>query len=49
MLESVYEVTREEIIISVEELLPMPILEFKNHTAVQAFICSSRESGIDLL
>ena len=48
VLESVYEVTRPEILDSIEELLLMPILEFEAQSAIRSFVSSARETAIDL-
>jgi len=48
VLDSVYEVPRQEIIDSINELLLMPILEFEAQPAIQSFISSARETKIDL-
>jgi len=48
VLESVYDVTRQEVLDSFESLLLMPILEFEAQVAVRRFILSARESNLDL-
>jgi len=48
VLESVYEVTRQEVLDSFESLLLMPILEFEAQVALRRFILSARESKLDL-
>lgn len=48
VLESVYDIARQELLDSFESLLLMPILEFENQSAVRRFTLSARESKIDL-
>jgi predicted nucleic-acid-binding protein len=48
VLESVYEISRKEIIDSMNELLLMPILKFENQVVIQRFVFSARETKIDL-
>jgi len=48
VLESVYEVTRQEILDSIDQLLLMPILEFEVQSAVRSFVASARETKTDL-
>jgi len=48
MLESVYEIPRQQILDSMSELLLMPILKFESQSAIQRFIFSGREGKIDL-
>jgi len=48
VLESVYEIPRQEIIDAISELLLMPILKFENPSAIQRFFYSAREARIDL-
>ena len=48
VLESVYDVTRQEVLDSFESLLLMPILKFEAQVAVRRFILSARESNLDL-
>ena len=48
VLESVYEVTRPEILDSIDELLLMPILEFEVQSAIRSFVASARENKTDL-
>ena len=48
VLDSVYEITRKEILDSVDELLLMPILEFDAQSAIRSFISSARENRADL-
>ena len=48
VLESVYEVTRQEILDSIEQLLLMPILEFEAQSAIRSFVTSARENKTDL-
>jgi predicted nucleic-acid-binding protein len=48
VLESVYEIPREEILDSLNELLLMPILKFEAQSVIQGFIFSAREGKVDL-
>lgn len=48
VLESVYEVTRPEILDSIDELLLMPILEFESQSAIRGFVSSVRETETEL-
>ena len=48
VLESVYEISRKEVLDSINDLLLMPILKFEAQTAIHSFISSARETGIDL-
>jgi predicted nucleic-acid-binding protein len=48
VLESVYEVTRQEILDSLDLLLLMPILEFEAQSAIRSFVSSARENKTDL-
>ncbi len=48
VLESVYEVTRQEILDSLDLLLLMPILEFEAQSAIRSFVASARENKTDL-
>ena len=48
VLESVYKVTKQEILDSIDELLLMPILEFEAQSAIMSFVSSARESKMDL-
>ncbi len=48
VLESVYEVTRQEILDSIDQLLLMPILEFEVQSAIRSFVASARENKTDL-
>ena len=48
VLESVYEVTRTEILDSISELLLMPILKFEHQSALQKFTSSGQGSKYDL-
>ena len=48
VLEAVYEVEREEMIGSVDDLLSMAVFEFDQQTAVRAFLISARNSSCDL-
>lgn len=48
VLESVYSISRNEIIETFKELLFMPILKFESQPAVQDFVTSAMNSSIDL-
>ena len=48
VLESVYEVTRQEILNSLDQLTLMPILEFEAQSAIRSFVASARENKADL-
>lgn len=48
VLESVYEIPRQEIMDSINELLLMPILEFEAQSAILSFISSAQETKMDL-
>ena len=48
VLEAVYEISREEIIDSIDELLLMPILQFEAQSALRSFVSSAREYKTDL-
>ena len=48
VLESVYEISRREILDSINDLLLMPILEFEASSAIQSFISSAQETKIEL-
>lgn len=48
VLESVYEIPRQEILDSINELVLMPILEFEAQSAILNFISSARETKVDL-
>ena len=47
-LESVYKVTKQEILESIDDLLLMPILEFEAQSMVRNFVTSAQETKIDL-
>ena len=48
VLESVYKVTKQEILDSIDELLLMPILEFEAQSMIRSFVSSARETKMDL-
>jgi predicted nucleic-acid-binding protein len=48
VLESVYNIPRQAILDSINELILMPILEFEAQSAILNFISSSRETKMDL-
>lgn len=48
VLESVYEVSLNDILDAFRELLSMPLLKFESQPAVQAFVSSAKEHPLDL-
>jgi len=48
VLEYVYKIPRQELLVSMNELLLMPILEFEAQSAILSFVSSARETKIDL-
>jgi len=48
VLDSVYEISRAEILESISELLLMPILKFGQHSAVQQLVYSAQGNKYDL-
>jgi len=46
VLESVYKISRQEILDSINELILMPILEFESQSAIRRFISSAHEAKI---
>ncbi len=48
VLESVYDIPRQEILDSINELILMPILKFETQSAILNFISSARETKMDL-
>ena len=48
VLDSVYELTRMEILKAIESMISMPILIFENTDAAQSLISAGRNSKIDL-
>jgi len=48
VLESVYEVPRQEILSSINELALMPILNFESRAAIQQFLLSAKDNKFDL-
>lgn len=48
VLESVYKISRKEIIDSISELLRMPILKFENQPALQQFTLNAQRNKFDL-
>lgn len=48
VLEAVYEVTREDILHSLSELLLMPVLTFEAQSTLRSFITSATKSTFDL-
>ena len=48
VLESLYNLTRGEILGSIEDLMLMPIFQFQNYEALQKFLGSARQERTDL-
>ena len=48
VLESLYNLTREEILGSIEALMLMPIFQFQNYGVLQNFLASARQESTDL-
>ncbi len=48
VLESVYEISRQEILASMKDLGQMPILAFEAQPAIQGFISSAQKTKLDL-
>lgn len=48
VMEAVYEVTREDILLSINELLSMPVLNFEKQKVVRQFISVAQTSRFDL-
>lgn len=48
VLESVYEVDRQEILESMDELLLMPVLQFETPTVILGFIAAAQATTLDL-
>lgn len=48
VLESVYKISRKDILDSVDKLLLMPVLEFEAQSMIMTFISSARETKTDL-
>ena len=48
VLDSVYEISRTEILESISELLLMPIFKFDQHSAVQQLVHSAQGNKYDL-
>jgi predicted nucleic-acid-binding protein len=48
VLESAYEISRDEILDSISDFLLMPILKFEHQSALQQFILSAQGSRYDL-
>ncbi|MDM8522067.1 type II toxin-antitoxin system VapC family toxin [Desulfococcaceae bacterium HSG8] len=48
VLESVYEISRTEILESVSDLLLMPVLKFEHPMALQQFLCSAQGNKCEL-
>lgn len=48
VLQSIYEISDEEILSAMSELQLMPILEFEAQPAIQNFIASAKDTRLDL-
>jgi len=48
VLESVYDIARDEILESISDLLLMPILRFEQPSVLQQFVLSARDNNNDL-
>jgi len=48
VLESVYEVSRYDILDAIKDLLFMPILKFEHQSALRQLVCSEQENKYDL-
>jgi predicted nucleic-acid-binding protein len=48
VLESVYEISRKEVLESISDLLLMPVLKFDQQPAIQHFIHSAQKNKYDL-
>jgi len=48
VLESVYDISRKEILESIGELLLMPVLQFEHQSLLQRFVRNALGSGYDL-
>lgn len=48
VLESVYKITRHDILDSLNDLVLMPILDFESKSAIMNFISSARDNKTDL-
>jgi predicted nucleic-acid-binding protein len=48
VLESVYEIPRDEIVASLSDLLLMPILKFEHKSTLQQFVISAQRNKYDL-
>lgn len=48
VLESAYDISRQEIVASISDLLSMPILAFETQPAVQMFVVSTQQNNFDL-
>jgi predicted nucleic-acid-binding protein len=48
VLESVYLITRKEILDSMDELLLMPVLEFEVQSLIRSFLSSARDTKMEL-
>jgi predicted nucleic-acid-binding protein len=48
VLESVYQISRQEIVDSIADLLRLPVLKFESQPALQAFIHAAGDSRINL-
>ena len=48
VLEAIYDVTREDILLSLNELLSMPVLSFEKQGVLRRFILSAHSTSFDL-
>ena len=48
VLESVYDISRKEILVSIGELLLMPVLQFEHQSLLQRFVRNALGSSYDL-
>ena len=48
VLQSVYEVSDQDIVAAFSELMQMPVLKFDSHQVMQDFVATARVDGFDL-
>lgn len=48
VLESVYEVSRQDLLDAINELLSMPLFQFEKQSIVRTFINASKNNNVDL-
>ncbi len=48
VLQSVYEISDQDIISAFSELMQMPVLKFESHQVMQDFVSTARVDGFDL-